>query len=186
MVPVMSLWLPIVLSAVFVFVASSIIHMMLTYHNNDFRKVPNEADLQEALRKFSLPPGDYLLPKPAGSAGMKDPGYQEMVKKGPVVLMTVFPSGGFNMGASLAMWFVYCLVVSVFAAYVTGRAIGPGAPYLSAFRFAGVTAFAGYALALWQNAIWYKRSTGTTVRNTIDGLVYALVTAGAFGWLWPR
>jgi hypothetical protein len=109
-----------------------------------------------------------------------------MVKKGPVVLMTVFPSGGFNMGASLAMWFVYCLVVSVFAAYVTGRAIGPGAPYLSAFRFAGVTAFAGYALALWQNAIWYKRSTGTTVRNTIDGLVYALVTAGAFGWLWPR
>jgi hypothetical protein len=186
MVPVMSLWLPIVLSAVFVFVASSIIHMMLPYHKSDFRRTPNEEDLQDTLRKFSIPPGDYILPSPQGAAGMKDPKYQEMVKKGPVVLMTVFPTGGANMGASLAMWFVYCLVVSVFAAYVTGRAIDAGTSYLTVFRFAGVTAFAAYALALWQNTIWYKRSMSTTIKNTFDGLVYALLTGGTFGWLWPK
>ena len=186
MVPLMSLWMPIVLSAVIVFVASSIIHMMLTYHKNDYRKPPNEEDLQDTLRKFSLPPGDYMLPCAGGAAGMKDPKFQEMVKKGPMVIMTVLPAGGSNMGTSLIQWFVYCIVVSVFAAYVTGRAVGPGSPYLTAFRFAGVTALAGYSLALWQNTIWYKRSAATTLRSSFDGLVYALLTAGTFGWLWPK
>ena len=186
MVPVMSLWLPIVLSAVIVFVASSIIHMVLKYHSTDFRRAPKDEELQDALRGFSIPPGDYIVPCPEGSAGMKDPKYQEMVKKGPVVLMTVFPSGGFNMGASLGMWFVFCLVVSVFAAYVTGRAVTAGTPYLTVFRFAGVTAFAGYVLASWPNTIWYRRSVGTQIKLTFDGLVYALLTAGTFGWLWPK
>jgi len=186
MVPLMSLWMPIVLSAVIVFVASSIIHMVLPYHRGDFRRAPNEEELQDAMRKASIPAGDYMIPCPHGPAGMKDPKYQELAKKGPMVIMTVLPAGGSNMGTNLLQWFVYCVVVSVFAAYVTGRAVGPGSPYLTAFRFAGVTAFAGYALALWQNTIWYKRSVATTLRTTFDGLVYALLTAGTFGWLWPK
>ena len=186
MVPVMSLWLPIVLSAVIVFVASSIIHMVLTYHNSDFGRPPKEEELQDALRGFSIPPGDYIVPCPGGSAGMKEPKYQEMVKKGPVVMMTVFPSGSFSMGPSLVKWFIFCLVVSVFAAYVTGRAVGAGTSYLTVFRFAGVTAFAGYVLASWPNTIWYKRSVSTTLKTSFDGLVYALLTAGTFGWLWPK
>ncbi len=186
MVTVMSLWLPILLSAVFVFVVSSVIHMMLTYHNTDFRKAEKEAELQEALRKFPLAPGDYIVPNPGGSAGMKDPVYLERVKQGPVVTLTVFPPGGFNMGMNLAMWFLYCVVVSMFAAYVTGRAVGVGASYMTVFRFAGVTAFACYAMALWQNTIWYRKSVSATIKNNFDGLVYALVTAGTFGWLWPN
>jgi hypothetical protein len=90
------------------------------------------------------------------------------------------------MGTSLALWFIYCIVVSVIAAYIAGRALGPGAEYLSVFRFAGTTAFVGYALALPQNSIWYKRNWGATMRSMVDGLVYGLLTAGAFGWLWPR
>ena len=117
---------------------------------------------------------------------MKDPKFQEMMKKGPAVIMTVLPAGGSNMGTNLIQWFVFCLVVSVFAAYVTGRAVPAGSSYLNAFRFAGVTAFAGYTLASWPSVIWYKRSVGTTLRTTFDGLVYALLTAGTFGWLWPR
>ena len=186
MVTVMSLWLPIIVSAVFVFVASSIIHMALKYHKGDFAKPPNDEDLQDTLRKFSIPPGDYLLPCPSGSQGMNDPKYQEMVKRGPVLMMTVFPAGGFSLGTSLVQWFVYCLVISVFAAYVTGRAFGPGTPYLTVFRFAGTVAFAGYALALWQGTIWYKRKVSTTLKNNFDGLIYALLTAGTFGWLWPK
>jgi len=186
MVTLMSLWLPIVLSAVIVFVASSIIHMMFTYHKTDYGKAPNEEDLQDTLRKFSIPPGDYIVPCPGGSAGMKDPKYLEMVKKGPTVVMTVFPSNAFNMGSTLVVWFFYCLAMSVFAAYVTGRAVGPGGSYLTVFRIAGTTAFAAYALALWQDSIWYKRKWSTTFKNTFDGLVYALLTAGTFGWLWPK
>ncbi len=186
MVPVMSLWLPILISAVFVFVASSVIHMMLPYHKSDYGKVPAEDDVMDALRKFNVPPGDYMVPRCGSPNEMKSPAFVEKMKKGPVIVMTVMPNGPWSMGSNLAQWFVYCVVVGAIAAYIAGRALGPGAPYLAVFRFAGATAFAGYALALWQNSIWYKRAWSTTIKSTFDGLVYALLTAGTFGCLWPR
>ena len=90
------------------------------------------------------------------------------------------------MGKNLAGWFVYSLVVGLFAAYITGRALAPGAPYLRVFQIAGAAAFTGYAMALWQMSIWYHRSVAITAKSTVDGLIYALLTAGTFGWLWPR
>jgi hypothetical protein len=117
---------------------------------------------------------------------MSSPQFIEKRTKGPVAVMTFMPAGQANMGGPLAAWFVYCLVVSVFAAYVAGRALAPGADYLAVFRFAGTTAFVGYCLSQWQNTIWYKRSWATSLKVTIDGLVYGLLTAGTFGWLWPR
>jgi hypothetical protein len=185
MVPVLSLVIPILLSAVIVFVASAIMHMVLSYHRNDLRPLPKEAEVADALRKFAIPPGDYALPCGGSSSAMKDPAFIEKMTKGPVVVMTVMPSGPPAMASSLALWFLYTLVVGVFAAYVAGRALGPGADYLAVFRFAGTTAFCSYSLALLQHSIWYKRNWGTTVKSMLDGLVYALLTAGVFGWLWP-
>jgi len=186
MVPVLSLWLPILLAAVIVFVASSLAHMVLTYHRSDYKPVPKEDEVMEALHRFSIAPGDYFLPCPTGPKDRQKPEFVEKMKKGPVLMMTVLPSGPPKMGANLAQWFVYCVVVGIFAAYITGRALEPGADYLQVFRFAGCTAFIGYSLALWQNSIWYRRSWTTTIKSTIDGLVYGLLTAGTFGWLWPR
>ena len=186
MVPILSLWLPIVLSAVIVFVASSLLHMVLSYHANDYRKLPEEETFAETLRKLNIPPGQYMFPRPENPKEMKSPEFQEKVKKGPGVILTLWPGGSPSMVPYLAQWFVYSVVVGIFAAYVAGRALGPGAHYLAVFRFAGVTAFTCYALAGWQESIWYKRSWSTTLKNTFDGLVYALLTAGTFGWLWPR
>ena len=185
MVTVTSLWLPILLSAVIVFAVSSFIHMVLGYHHSDLRKVPAEDEVMDALRKFAIPPGDYGIPCAGTAKEMNSPEFIEKTTKGPVVYMTVLPGGRPSMGASLVLWFAYCVVVGIFAAYVAGRARGPGAEYLAVFRFAGTTAFCGYALALWQHSIWYKRSWSTTVKSTFDGLVYALLTAAMFGWLWP-
>jgi hypothetical protein len=116
---------------------------------------------------------------------MKDPGFIEKMKRGPVVIMTVLESGPPSMGTNLVLWFLYSIAVGVFAAYIAGRAMGPGAHYLGVFRFAGTVAFIGYSVALWQNSIWYKRKWSTTLKSTFDGLIYALLTAGTFGWLWP-
>ena len=186
MVPVLSLWVPILVSAAFVFVASSVIHMMLGYHAGDYAKLPKEDEVMNALRPFAIAPGDYMVPRAGSMAAMKDPAFIEKLKQGPVATMTVLPSGAGAMGTQLLQWFVYCAVVSLFAAYLTGRALGPGSSYRMVFRFAGTTAFVGYALAQWQNSIWYKKSWATTMRNTFDGLIYGLLTAGTFGWLWPR
>jgi hypothetical protein len=185
MVPLMSLWMPILLSAVIVFVASSIIHMVLPYHRSDYGKLSAEDAVMEALRKYSIPPGDYMVPRAASPKSMKDPAFLEKIKKGPVILMTVMKSGAFSMGGQLAQWFLYCVVVSVFSAYITGRALPSGTDYLPVSQFASTTAFIGYALALWQNTIWYKKAWTTTLKSTIDGLVYGFLTGGVFGWLWP-
>ena len=185
MVTIVSLWLPILLSAVLVFIVSSVIHMLLTYHKNDFGQVPSEDEVREALSKFSIPPGEYVMPYAGDTSAMKSPEYQEKLKQGPVAFFTVLPNGPMDMGKSLGLWFVYSVVVGIFAAYVTTRAVAPGAEYLSVFRFVGVTAFISYGVALWQNTIWYKRKWTTTLKSNFDALVYAACTAGVFGWLWP-
>lgn len=181
-----ALWLPILVSAIIVFVASSIIHMATPWHRPDYQKIPNEDRLMDALRPLAIPPGDYMIPNCRDMNEMKSPEFIAKREKGPVMVATVMPSGPVAMGASLVQWFVYSLVVGLFAAYVAGHALSVGAGYPQVFRFVGVTAFVGYALALWQMSIWYRRSWGTTIRSTIDGLIYALLTAGTFGWLWPR
>ena len=180
------LWLPILLSAVFVFIASSIIHMLSPWHKSDYPKMPNEDKALEAWRPLAIPPGDYMVPRPATRGALRSPEFVDKLNKGPVMVLTVLPNGPMTMGRSLALWFVYLLVVGVFSGYVAGRALPPGAPYLHVFRFAGAVAFIGYSLALWQMSIWYRRSWVTTIKATVDGLIYALLTAGTFGWLWPR
>ena len=181
-----ALWLPILLSAVIVFVASSLIHMVSPWHKNDYPRMQNEDKVMDALRPLALPPGDYLIPRPATRQDMRTPEFADKMKKGPVALFTIMPNGPVSMGRSLGLWFVYIAVVSVFAAYITGRALAPGTIYLQVFRFVGATAFMGYSLALWQMSIWYHRSWTITIKATVDGLVYALLTAGTFGWLWPK
>lgn len=186
MVSLTSLVMPILVSAVIVFVVSSIIHMMLPYHRTDFRKLPNEDEALEALRRLNIPPGDYLAPHPGSAEGMKKPEFIEKTNKGPIALMTLAPGGPPAMGTSLSLWFLYSVVVSVFAGYLTGRTLPAGAHYLPVFRVVGTSAFMGYSLALLQQSIWYKKDWGTTMKSVFDGLVYALLTAGTFGWLWPR
>ena len=185
MVSILSLWLPILLAAVAVFIVSSTIHMLLRYHSTDFRKVDAEDAVMDALRPFRIPPGDYILPFAGSTRRMAEPDFIERLNKGPVAFITVLPSGKSGMAANLVQWFVYCLIVGVFTAYVAGRALEPGAHYLAVFRMAGVTTFAGYGLALLQNSIWYKRNWPSTLKSVFDALIYGLVTAGVFGWLWP-
>ena len=186
MVSLLSLWMPIVLSAVIVFAASSLIHMVLGYHANDWQGLAKEDEIMAALRPFDIPPGDYCLPRASSMASMKDPAFKAKVDAGPVAMMTVAPKGQYQMGSAMVLWFVYSLVVGVFAAYLTGHALAAGAQYLEVFRFVGTTAFLGYALALLQFSIWYRRRWSTTFLSVFDGLIYALLTAGTFGWLWPK
>jgi hypothetical protein len=182
---VFTIWLPILVSAVVVFVASSVIHMVLRYHRADVGRLPAEDELLAVIRSGSTAPGEYVAPY----ATMQEMGTPEFVQKrsaGPIAVVTVMPGGPPSMGKALTGWFIYALVVSLTAGYVALRAVGTGpADYMDVFRFAGVTAFAGYALGIWQQTIWWGRPWLTTLKSAVDGLIYALLTAGIFGWLWP-
>ncbi len=185
MVSIGALWLPILVSAVVVFVASSIIHMALTYHRSDYRKLPEEDRIRGVLREAGLTPGVYTLPHCASNKEMSSPEMIAKMKEGPVGFLTVMRSGPPKMGKFLSQWFVYCIVVGIFAAYIAGRALGPGAEYLAVFRFVGTTAFLGYSASEAIDAIWMGQPWSATLKHMADGLVYALLTAGVFGWLWP-
>ena len=186
MVPVMSLWLPILISTVLVFFASSFLHMVLPWHRKDFGKLPDEDAMMEALRKGGVGPGEYVFPCPSAPSAMRSPEMLEKFKRGPVGFLTIRPAGAPAMGKALVQWFVYCLVVGIFVAYLAGRTLSLEAEYRVVFRFASTIAFVAYVAAQWQEVIWMGRSWKTVLRNTIDALVYGMLTAGAFGGFWPR
>ena len=185
MVSLMQLLLPALLSGVFVFIASSIIHMATKWHATDFATVDNQAKVMDAVKAQGLPPGDYMFPKPKDMADMKSPEFLQMFEKGPF-MMTVFPAGPMTMGKQMTTWFIYSVVVAYFAGYVGSAALAPGTTYLKVFQVVGTAAFMGFALAQWPMTIWYRRDVKVSIKNTIDGLIYGLLTAGTFGWLWPR
>jgi len=186
MVSLASLLLPIVVSAVAVFIASMLVHMLLKYHANDFPAVPGEESVMDALRKFNIAPGDYMMPRCKTTKEMKTPEFTEKLKKGPVIIMTVLPNGEMGMGKSMLQWFVYCLIVSAFTAFVALRALPAEQPRNAVMLLAGVVAFMGYALGMWPDSIWYKRKWSTTFKYTIDGLIFGVVTGAVFGCMWPK
>ena len=185
MVPLSALWLPILLSAVIVFVASSIMHVLLRYHASDYRQLPDENQILATLRGAAPKPGLYLFPYILPKE-MKSPATLEKYKQGPVGRLTIIPSGPPAMPKYLVLWFLYCLIIGFFVAYLTGHTVAPGSNYLAVFRVAGTAAFLAYGLGHLSDGIWKGQTWSATSKEVIDGLVYGLLTAGTFGWLWPR
>ena len=180
MIPLTALWLPIVISAVVVFLASAVVHMVLPVHRKDYQKLPDEELLLEAMRGHSIPPGDYFFPHAKDLKAAGTPEMIEKFKQGPVGIMTVRPSGPPTMGKALGIWFVFCLVVSVFVAYLTTRTMA------AVFRIAATVAFMGYGMAQATDSIWKGQAWSTTWKHIVDAFIYGLLTGGVFGWLWPE
>lgn len=186
MVSIPALWLPILLSAVLVFVASSIIHMALKYHRSDYRPLPDEEAARAVLGKQDLRPGLYIVPYARDMKALQQPDMVRKHEEGPVAFITVIPKGPVRMGGYLAQWFLFSVGISVFVAYLTGRVLPPGTEYLQVFRIAGTAAWLGYGGAVVWSGIWKGVPWSTVAKDLFDGLVYALLTAGSFGACWPR
>ena len=185
MLDVSDLWMSILVATVLVFVASSIVHMVVQWHNSDYGALPEEEDALDALRKQPLAPGTYMFPY---CADMKEMGNDETRKKferGPVGTMTVMPNGMPAMGGMLGQWALYLLLISFFVAYVVAAALPAGSDYYTVFRVAGATAFLPFVLANVPASIWWGQPWSTTMKYAVDGVVYTLLVAGTFAGFWP-
>jgi hypothetical protein len=186
MIPLTAFWLPILLSVVIVFFASFIMHMVLSYHKSDYRKLPDEDRVTDALRSAGVTSGPaYFFPY-CSFEEMKSAPVVEKMKRGPVGLLTVLPSRPPAMGKNLVQWFLYCVVISIFAAYLSGRMLPPGTAFSQIFRVVGIAALLGYGAAHAQESIWNGRSWVVTFKHLFDSVIYAALTAGTFGWFWPK
>ena len=186
MIPLTALWLPILVSAVVIFFASFIMHMVLSYHRSDYRALPDEDRITDAMRNGGVRPGPaYFFPY-CSFKEMKSAPMVEKMKRGPVGFLTVLPSGPPTMGKNLVQWFLYCLVIGIFAAYLSGRLLTPETAFRQVFRVVATIAFLGYGAAHVQESIWGGRSWVVTFKHLFDSLIYALLTAGTFAWLWPK
>ncbi len=185
MVALSALWLPILLSALLVWIASALVWMVLPHHKADFTALPNEDAVRGALRQ-NVTPGQYTVPYAQSSAAMKDPDFIRKCEEGPVGFLTIVRRGKPAMGKPMAFSFAYNVGIGILVAYLAGRTLSAGTDYLHVFRVVGTAAWLGYAGALFPGAIWFGQPWSTTWKTVADGLLYALLTAGTFGWLWPR
>jgi len=183
--PFGSLWLPVVVSAVAVFVASSIVHMLMRHHKDDYKGLSNEDDVRSAIRKGSPAPGFYVIPYCPDPSQMKDPAVAKKYTDGPVALVTIVKSGLPRMGKHLGQWFAFCFLTSFVAAYVARHTLAPGAEPLTVWRITGTVAFAAYGIGAIPDSIWKGLPWGNTARALADALAYALLTGLTFRLLWP-
>ena len=183
--PFGSLWLAVIVTAVVVFVASSVLHMALNYHKADHRPLPDDAAVREALGKGNPPPGVYMTPHCPDMKQMKEPAVKEKWEKGPVAVITVHPKGVPAMPKYLALWFGFCLLVTFVAAYVARHTLAPGADGMLVMRITGTVAFAVYGIAPLSDSIWKGQPCANTARFVLDGAIYALLTGLTFRLMWP-
>lgn len=185
MVSLSALWLPILVASVLVFLSSWILHTLLPLHKKDFGKLPNESAFMQSARDAGISPGQYMFPCPDDPKDWMSEEFKARAAEGPVGIMFVGRNGMGNMGAQLGQHFAYTLVISLFVAYLAAATLEAGSGYLEVFRVTGTAAFLGYAMAHVSHAVWWFHDWSMTFKYIFDGLVYALLTAGAFGWLWP-
>jgi hypothetical protein len=181
------LWLPIVVSAVGVFIASSLIHMVFKWHNSDYLKLANEDDVRAVVRAASPPPGQYAIPYCSDMKQMGSPEMQKKFTEGPIAWLTVRPTGMPRMGPMLGQWFVLNLVVAALAAYVASKTLAQfPATFLGICREVGVITFLAYAGGSVSHGIWMGKPWSSVAKEVLDAIIYGVVSALAFAWLWPH
>ena len=179
------LWLPILLGGLFVWLASGLIHMALKYHNSDYLRLDDEQGVTEALRKSNPKVGVHTLPYCTDMSAMQDEAMQKRFQEGPVAFVTVFPKGMPPMGKLMAQQIAYSVLGCLFIAYCATLALAPGAEYSTVFRYVATVGFLTFGWATIPFGIWYGLRWPTVGKYLLDALIYGLVAAGVFGWLWP-
>jgi len=184
--PFGSLWLPVLVAAAAVWIASAIVWMALPHHKKDFSRLPSEDGVADALRKLALKPGQYMLPYMQDMKDCKDPAVVKRFEDGPIALLRVSPNGVPKMGKNLTLYFIYCFLVSFVTAYVARHTLTYGASFQDVFRLTGTIAVASYSLALLPESIWMGRPWGATIKSVCDSIAYGVMTGVIFAWLWPH
>ena len=184
-VSLLQLWLPILLSGIFCWFASALIHMLIKYHNSDYKKLSNEDQVADVIRDGNATPGFYHLPYCVDMKQMNDEAMKKKFVKGPIALISVFENGMPPMGKLLSLQLLYFIIACILIAYVATLSLSPAADFMVVFRLLIVISFLTFGYAVIPNSIWFGHPWSNSIRYLIDAVIYAAVVAATFAWLWP-
>ena len=182
---IFQLWLPIIATAVLIFIASSLIHMVFKWHNADYKKLANEDDVRAAVRAGSPPPGQYVIPHCMDMKEMQADAMQKKYVEGPIAFLTVRENGPPAMGSSLSLWFVYCIIIAAIAGAIVLQVYGLSANAQRAGCLVGLVSFLTFVGGSVQMGIWMGKPWGSVAKDALDGFIYAGIAGLTFMWLWP-
>ena len=179
------LWIPIVVSAVVVLVASFVSQLIIGRYAAEWKELPEEEATIEHLQKSGIGPGQYLFPgrSPKSSQDLEETRQQRM-NSGPWGTVNIWARQP-SMGRNLLQSFVFYLVTSFFVAYLATLALEPGAEFSPVFQVTGTAAILAYAFGGIPNAIWFGSHLRSALMDVINGIVHGLLTGTIFGMLWP-
>jgi hypothetical protein len=183
-VSLVDLWLPILIAAVCVFFASSIIWMLLPYHKKDIQFLPNEQELTGKVSEMNITPGLYMFPNCQTSDEMRSDEFKQRFENGPWGIITVMGAKP-NFATNLLKTFIAYLVITIFVAYITAASIPAGAEYLAVFQIAGAAGVLGHCMGGLAGDFFLGKPTRFVFTGLIDGVIFALITAGVIASMWP-
>lgn len=183
--PFLSLWLPVVVATIAVWILSALVWMVFGYHNKDFRKLPDEDRIRALFRDAKAGPGQYVTPYWMDAKGKDDKEFMRRFDEGPVGLFVVGRNGPPNMGLNMLRSLVYYFVVTFIVAYIARHTLQFGQDAYTVTRITGTTAIAIYALGGIPDSIWFYRPWPVTLKHIVDGILYGLLTGAVFALLWP-
>ena len=180
-----SLWLPILLSAVAVWIVSAVVWMALPHHKNDFIALPDEDGFMDDLRKRGIKPGNYVFPDFRKRDSMETDKVKNALQQGPVGHLSLWQPP-LTMGGKMIGTFIVYLVVSALIAYLARVALPTPAPFAKVFQVVATAGVLAYSFSFIPNSIWFGSYKRTIAAGFIDGIVYGLITGAIFAWRWPH
>ena len=185
MVTILSLWLPILIASVLVYVVAAVLYMATPLHSKDFAKLQGEDAVMDVLRAQEVKQGQYMFPGAESKKEWSSPEWIEKANRGPVGLLFIHALGT-SMSKQLTFQGIFVLAISIMAGYMGSASLPPGAEYLEVFQVVGTAAFLAHSAGPFTDAIWYGFSWKMAWVRALEGLLFGVLTAGVFGWLWPQ
>ncbi len=180
-----TLWLPILVCGLAVFVVSALAWTVMPHHKKEFRSLPNDDAVLGAIRGGNPAPGLYMTPWFGSQEARTSADGKAKLAAGPMAFITVMPGGDRSMGPMMAQSLLVNIVVATFVAYLAFHTLPAGADYLTVFRVTGTATFMACGLGHLPDSVWFGRPWSSYLLGAFDALLYGLIAGGVFGWLWP-
>lgn len=178
---VFSLWMPIVGSGFATHFASTLAWTVLPHHKPEIKSLGDkEEQFTDWIACKEIEPGQYVFPYCEDMKQTETELFKQ--KQGKCSGELRVWARPVNMLAAMVKTLGFFLFAAFMIGYVCAYTLTPYTDKGDVFRIVLVLGIMTHCFAIFPRVFWFPRSYATSL---VDGVVYALLTAGIFYALWP-